>query len=274
MVAFPNAKINLGLFVTEKRNDGYHNLETCMIPIPWQDGVEIIPAKKFAFSSTGIQLPDRPEKNLVVRAFRLLQKELNLEQAQIHLHKSIPSGAGLGGGSADAAFMLNLMNEQFQLFLDSFILEDYAEILGSDCPFFINNEPAIATGKGEMLEPLDHNPLENKHLAVIVPNIHISTQEAYSGIIPRKPPKSIRSILQEPIENWREELVNDFETSIFPQYPELEGIKSKLYEEGALYAGMTGSGSGMYGVFEEKKALSSLEERFEVRWLYLNAEEF
>jgi len=252
MICFPNAKINLGLHVTEKRKDGYHSIETCMVPIPLFDALEmIIETKKTTFESSGIDIPGDLKSNLILKAYQLLQKDFsNLPNVDIHLLKKIPIGAGLGGGSADAAFALKLMNNLFDLILDDFFLEEYAAQLGSDCAFFIENKPQIATGRGEILEPVTID-LKGTHLVLINPGIHIGTKEAYEGATPTKPKVKLEEVLADR-SRWKEELVNDFEASIFPNHPEIAAIKETLYENGAYYAAMSGSGSSVFGLFEEK----------------------
>lgn len=259
MICFPNAKINLGLFITEKLPNGYHALETCFYPIPISDALEAVEAKKTSFQSSGTKIPGDPNQNLILKAYRLLKKDYQLPELKIHLLKNIPMGAGLGGGSADAAFMLRLLSEEYQLFLDDIILEDYAAQLGSDCPLFIGNEPAIGTGTGTDLEPIDLN-LEGLWFVLIHPGIHISTKEAYSGVSPKKSGVDITELmLSMDFKRWQLELKNDFEDSIFPQYPELKAIKDNFYKAGAVYSAMSGSGSAMFGLFKDKPELEWID---------------
>ncbi|SFU05309.1 4-diphosphocytidyl-2-C-methyl-D-erythritol kinase [Algoriphagus locisalis] len=252
MISFPNAKINLGLHITAKRKDGFHDIESCMVPIPLYDALEmIVDGKKTSFTATGLEVPGDAKDNLILKAYQLLKKDFpNLPHLNIHLHKNIPMGAGLGGGSADAAFALNLMNNLFDLILDDFFLEEYAAQLGSDCAFFIENTPKIATGRGEILEPLELD-LKGTRLILINPGIHIGTKEAYAGVTPGAPKVKLKDILADK-SRWKDELVNDFETSIFPNHPKIAAIKNKLYEHGAYYAAMSGSGSSVFGLFEGK----------------------
>ncbi|EAZ79534.1 4-(cytidine 5'-diphospho)-2-C-methyl-D-erythritol kinase [Algoriphagus machipongonensis] len=252
MICFPNAKINLGLQITSKRSDGFHNIESCFYPIPLFDALEIIThPKKSIFQSTGLPIPGDQKDNLINKAYQLLKKDFpNLPQVQIHLHKNIPMGAGLGGGSADAAFALNTMNNLFDLILDDFFLEEYALKLGSDCPFFIENKPKIATGRGEILEDIAIN-LEGKYLLLINPGIHIGTKEAYAGIKPKKSEIALKEVLKD-TSRWKAELKNDFEPSIFENHPEIAEVKNQLYQMGAFYASMSGSGSTVFGLFEQK----------------------
>jgi 4-diphosphocytidyl-2-C-methyl-D-erythritol kinase len=251
MIVFPNAKINLGLHIIEKRHDGFHELETCFYPVPWRDALEIVESDKTEFSTSGIAIPDDGE-NIVQKAYYLLAGNYELPPVRIHLHKVIPIGAGLGGGSSDAAFTIKLLNEIFDLNLDETQMIRYAVRLGADCAFFINNKPSIAFGIGEKLSGLDVS-LEGKFLVLIYPNIHISTKVAFANMIPQVPAKRIADVLtNQNVKDWKKGLVNDFEKSVFGQFPILQGIKSQLYEAGAEYASMSGSGSCMYGIFDKE----------------------
>ena len=255
MLTFPNAKINLGLQVTGKLPNGYHTISSCLFPIPWCDALEFVEAKKTCFQSSGIPIPGNQQDNLVLKALKLLRKDYPLPNLSIHLHKAIPMGAGLGGGSADGAFMLTMLNQEYQLFLDDSILEDYAAQLGSDCPFFVSNQPALATGTGTELEPLDLS-LKGLHLLVVNPGIHISTREAYAGVTPKQSETDLKALLlSKDFDQWRSALVNDFETSVFTNHPTLAQMKQTLYDLGAVYAAMSGSGSTLYGLFEKPVAL-------------------
>lgn len=255
MIVFPNAKINLGLNITEKRPDGYHNLETVFYPIPLEDALEAVPApsadKEFEFSCSGIQLDSPPEENLVIKAYRLLKKKYSLPPISIYMHKHIPSGAGMGGGSSDAAFMLKLLNEQFQLHLSDEQLEDYAASLGADCAFFIKNKPVFAEGIGNLFSPIELS-LKGYTLVVVKPDLFVSTKEAFSQIRPQKPTLSIKEIVRKPMEEWKDLLINDFEYSVFQIHPEIGTVKQLLYNAGAVYASMSGSGSSVYGIFTNK----------------------
>jgi 4-diphosphocytidyl-2-C-methyl-D-erythritol kinase len=251
MISFPNAKINLGLHITSKRKDGYHEIETCMVPVPLCDALEMIVDKKSGWNSTGLIIPGDANDNLILKAEKLLKKDFQgLPNLNIHLHKNIPMGAGLGGGSADGAFALKLMSNLFDLHLDDFFLEEYAAQLGSDCPFFIQNTPQIARGRGEILEPIDLS-LKGSYLVLINPGIHVGTKEAYAGITPTPPTVKLEEVLADR-SRWKSELVNDFEPSIFRNHPEIAGIKEKMYDAGAFYAAMSGSGSSVFGLFEQK----------------------
>ncbi len=257
MITFPNAKINLGLNITEKRDDGFHNIQSCFYPVQWNDVLEIIPAKKTTFNSSGIDIPGKPESNLCLQAYQLLKKDFQLPNVEIYLHKIIPIGAGLGGGSADAAFTLKTLDQLFELHLDDFILEEYAEKIGSDCPFFIKNKPILALEKGTTFESINID-LKGKHIVLIYPNIHVSTAEAYAGIKPQKPIIDIKEIIEnQPIKKWKDLLQNDFEASIFSNRPQLLEIKNQLYALGASYASMSGSGSAIYGIFEVKQKIGA-----------------
>ena len=251
MISFPNAKINLGLHITSKRKDGYHEIETCMLPIPLYDALEIILDKKASWNSSGLAIPGEAKDNLILKAEKLLKKDFpGLPNVSIHLHKNIPMGAGLGGGSADGAFALKLMNNLFDLHLDDFFLEEYAAQLGSDCPFFIENTPKIARGRGEIMDPIDLS-LRGSHLVLINPGIHVGTKEAYAGVTPSLPKVKLEEVLAER-SRWKAELVNDFEASIFKNHPPIAAIKEKMYSEGAYYAAMSGSGSSVFGLFNKK----------------------
>jgi 4-diphosphocytidyl-2-C-methyl-D-erythritol kinase len=260
MILFPNAKINLGLNIIRKRPDGYHDLETFFCPVNLCDALEVIPQnppllseREVIFSHSGIIIDGNPEENICVKAWHMLKKDFPyLPGICMHLHKVIPTGAGLGGGSADGAFTLRLLNNLFHLNISAEKLSRYALQLGSDCPFFILNEPCFAKGQGESLEPISID-LTAYEILLVDPGIHISTAKAFSGVSTYVPKKSIYTIIQQPISTWREELVNDFEAAIFPQFPEIDEIKNQLYASGAIYASLTGSGSAVYGMFENGK---------------------
>jgi 4-diphosphocytidyl-2-C-methyl-D-erythritol kinase len=254
MIVFPNCKINLGLNILSKREDGFHEIATVFYPIGIHDVLEVIKDSTITdmqLSCTGLPVSGNPADNLCIKAYHLLKKDFpHLPPAHIHLHKAIPMGAGLGGGSADGAFALQLLNTKFQLGLSAEKLIDYAAQLGSDCPFFIINEPCFAFGRGEMLQnlPLD---LSAYNIVLVYPGIHINTAQAFSQIIPALPAKSIQQIIQQPIHSWKDELVNDFENPVLGTHPEIAGIKEVLYKKNALYAAMSGSGSTVFGIFEK-----------------------
>jgi len=265
MILFPNCKINIGLNIIRKRPDGYHDLESVFYPIPLKDIIEIVPAESFQFNISSGSIPGDHLNNSCVKAYQYLKEAFpDLPGVNMYLYKNIPTGAGLGGGSADGAFMLRLLNDKFNLNLTTDQLIDYALRIGSDSPFFILNKPAFVSGRGEYIE---HFPLDlSLHTFVLVhPGIHISTSWAFSKIKPGKPGQPLREILQQPIKTWQHLLTNDFETPVFTAYPFLSDIKKKLYESGALYASMTGSGSSFYGVFEKNAVPSfSYDPNFRV----------
>ncbi|RUT78473.1 4-(cytidine 5'-diphospho)-2-C-methyl-D-erythritol kinase [Ancylomarina longa] len=254
MLCFPNAKINIGLNVIEKRSDGFHNIETIFYPIPLCDALEITNSnilQDYQFSTTGIPVTIEDHDNIVMKAFQLLKTEFAIPPTAIHLHKNIPFGAGLGGGSADAAFMIKLLNDQYHLKLSESRMEQLAGMLGSDCPFFIQNKAVFAEGKGDIFSKVSID-LSNYFIYLIKPNLPISTPEAYRCITPKYPDKSLRELIQQPIELWKDLIFNDFEDSIFPKHEELRTIKDMLYKNGAIYAAMSGSGSSIYGIFKHK----------------------
>lgn len=250
MISFPHCKINLGLRVLSKRSDGYHNIETCFYPVPYTDILEIISASEFSFTQSGIKVRGKDEDNLCLKAYRLIQEEFGIDFVKMHLHKIIPMGAGLGGGSSDAAFTLRLLNEIFDLNLSNDRLKNYASRLGSDCSFFVEDHPMIGTGRGEILSPIAVN-LKDLHLVLVKPNIHVSTTDAYSGIEPERAENSVEEILKLPLIEWRGKLSNDFEKSIFKKHPIINEVKEKLYSLGASYASMSGSGSSVFGIFDK-----------------------
>lgn len=249
MLDFPNAKINLGLHVTGKRPDGYHNLQTCFYPVPWQDALEILPAAAQQLDMTGLPVPGAPDSNLCIKAYQLLKYKYDLPPIHLHLHKVLPMGAGLGGGSADAAYTLRILNQLFALHLSPETLESYARQLGSDCAFFVQNKPVIATGRGDVFTPVALD-LSGYTCVIVHPGIHITTAEAYGSITPKAPGYNLAALLQEDLPAWRDVLQNDFETALFPRYPVLPQIKAQLYAAGAAYAAMTGSGAAIYGLFK------------------------
>ena len=270
MIVFPCAKINLGLNIVSKREDGYHNLETVFYPIPLYDALEIkYMDVKFPSDTacdlkvTGNAVDCDEQKNLVGKAYHILAADYQVPRIHTHLYKHIPSQAGLGGGSSDEAFMIRLLDERFLLNIGNPEMERYAARLGADCAFFIEAEPAYAEGIGDVLMPADgpDGNLQGYYLCVVKPDVAVSTKEAYSAITPKKPAKSCRDIVRQPIETWKEELVYDFEEPIFKMHPELEAIKQKLYDQGAVCASMSGSGSALYGIFKEEP--KGIEEQFD-----------
>jgi 4-diphosphocytidyl-2-C-methyl-D-erythritol kinase len=258
MIVFPNAKINIGLYITGKRPDGFHTIETIFYPVPLTDALEIIPgSNKTVFKSYGIEIPGNPDNNLCLKAYQTLHKVFDLPPVNIILQKNIPMGAGLGGGSSDGAFTLIVLNKLFNLGLDSLALEQYAATLGSDCAFFIRNTPCLGSEKGNVLENISFT-LEGYYLVLVKPSVHIGTAEAYAGVIPKRPETSLKQITKLPINEWKGLIKNDFEESIFSKYPEIKKIKDILYKNGALYASMTGSGAAVFGLFKEEIAVQSL----------------
>ena len=257
MVVFPNGKINLGLNVIRKRGDGYRDLETVLYPIDIADALEIIPTDSFAdpiqFSVSGLKINIEGAHNLCVRSFELLKRSFpQIPPVKMHLHKTIPVGAGLGGGSSDASFALKLFNQKFNLNLSTESLLDLALQLGSDCPFFIIDKPCFAIGRGEFLERVNVS-LSGYKIILVNPGIHVSTAEIFSVVTPSLPSKSIKEIIQQPIDSWKIELANDLEEPVFKKYGEVKQIKDELYKAGAIYASMSGSGSTVYGIFTEDK---------------------
>lgn len=274
MLTFPISKINLGLQILDKRSDGYHNIASIFYPIGLTDALEIVEASAkqkapVLISYSGLPIPNTGELNLCEKAYHLLKKDFNhLPKVQMHLHKKIPMGAGLGGGSADGAFALQMLNSLFQLSITEEQLKNYALQLGSDCPFFINPKPAMALGRGELLQPISLN-LSAYRLLLIYPGIHINTAQAFANLpAVFQKENNLIEIIQAPITQWKNRLTNDFEINAFKNHPELQGLKQNLYEQGALYAAMSGSGSCMYGLFQQKipQRISPLKSYFEV-WL-------
>ena len=254
MILFPNAKINLGLHIKSKRADGYHDLETIFYSVNYCDILEILPSDQLAFTSSGIDIPGK--SNLCLDAYNLLKNDFDIPAVQIHLHKIIPIGAGLGGGSSDAAFTLKGLNKLFGLQLNTEQLKTYAVQIGADCPFFIENKPMLATGIGEILESIELD-LSAYHIAIVKPNIHVSTKEAYSLVTPNESLISLRDLIKSPVKEWQ--LQNDFEQSVFAKYPAIEDLKNSLYEQGAVYAAMSGSGSSVFGLFESRPKLNYVD---------------
>jgi 4-diphosphocytidyl-2-C-methyl-D-erythritol kinase len=261
VISFPPCKINLGLRILRKRSDGFHDIETCFFPVPWCDVLEIIPSSETKIFQTGIPIAGEPTANIVFKAYELLRKDFSIGPVEIHLHKIIPHGAGLGGGSSDAAHALKLLNSIFDLKLSIVALKKYALILGSDCPYFLDTKPMVGTGRGEQLEPVSVD-LSGKYLTLIKPDINVSTAEAYSGVTPQLPSTALQDVIQKPLTEWKQTLVNDFEKSVFNRYPEIGAIKEFLYAKGALYASMSGSGSTVYGIFNEPFDASSHYPKF------------
>jgi len=263
MIYFPNAKVNLGLRVTSKRQDGYHALDTVFFPVPLHDVLEVITqsspsTEAVTFTHSGIPIPGDESSNLCIKAYNLLKKDYpELPSILLHLHKHIPMGAGLGGGSADGAFMLRLLNDKYKLGIGLDQLQKYALELGSDCPFFIINQPVQASGRGEIMQPISCT-LSSKTMVLVCPGIHVSTADAFRKISLSPDAPSCASIVEGPIQEWKRNLINDFETPVFNAFPEIADIKETLYNAGAAYASMTGTGSTVYGIFEKSPAIKDL----------------
>ena len=263
MLIFPNAKINIGLNIINRRDDGYHNLETVFYPINIKDALEIVVAEKLSFESSGLEIPGRTEDNLCIKGYHLLKKDFDLPPVKIHLHKNIPIGAGLGGGSADAAFFIRLINQNFNLRMTDDQMIGYARQLGADCAFFIQNKPMFAFDKGDEFEPIRLD-LSKYKIVVVMPPVHVSTAEAYRGVSPAPVKESLMDLIYEPISEWRKFIKNDFEASVFKNHPEIRGVKAALYEAGAVYASMSGSGASVFGIFEDTPDLSAVEGENEI----------
>lgn len=254
MICFPNCKINLGLYVVRKREDGYHDIETVFYPLALRDVLEIVPAEKSRMQLTGLAVAGDTQANLVWKAYELLKKEMpgRIPALDIYLHKVIPMGAGLGGGSADGAFMLKLINDFCKLELSNEQLSEYALRLGSDCPFFIYNRPMFAAGRGEQMEDANVD-LAKYSIQLICPRVHVSTAAAFGMIVPKTAAFDLRQLNTLPVAHWREHIRNDFEQPVFAQHPVLAEIKQQLYDQGAVYAAMSGSGSALFGIFPRAK---------------------
>lgn len=252
MISFPNAKINLGLDIVSKRPDGYHNLETIFYPIQIKDALEITESAEntaYTFHCNGLEVDGPPENNLVIKALNLLKQSHKIPNVDIHMIKHIPFGAGLGGGSADASFTLKMLNTMFNLGISVKQLEAYAAQLGADCAFFIQNKPVFASGIGNIFKQIDLS-LKGYYLILVKPDVHISTAQAFSQITPSTPSHSLLEIIKKPVDEWKYVMKNDFEKSVFPLFPIIEQVKNDLYQHGACYASMSGSGSSVFGIFK------------------------
>ncbi len=273
LVLFPNAKLNFGLHITGRRPDGFHDLETAFVPIAWTDALEVLPtdAPDATLTLTGRPIPGDPATNLCLRAWRLLKADFPaMPPAHLHLHKVVPIGAGLGGGSADAAFVLRALNEVFELGLLPDALLPYARRLGADCAFFLLNRPVLATARGDEFQPLDGTPadllprLAGHAVVVVWPGIGIGTAEAFRDAVPAAPARPLAEVLALPLAEWRGALVNDFEAALAPRFPVLAEVKAALYAAGAVYASLSGSGSAVFGVFEGDAPVVDFPENFVV----------
>lgn len=255
MITFPHCKINIGLQILQKRPDGFHDIATVFYPVPLKDVLEVVSSEETSFHVTGSSIPGDEKDNLCLKAYHLLKKDFHkLPPAGIYLHKVIPIGAGLGGGSSDAAFTLKILNEKYNLKLSPGQLLKYANQLGSDCAFFLQDKPCYATGKGNELYPLTQEDLGQYHFVLVCPDIHINTAWAYSKVIPGIPHRSVLDLVREPLDTWDGTVINDFEHPVFETYPQLKRIKERLYKEGALYASLSGSGATVYGIFRKEAA--------------------
>ena len=263
MIVFPNAKINIGLNITARRPDGYHDIETVFYPIRIYDALEALPGTELTFQSSGLDIPGKIQDNLCSKAYHLIKNNYNLPPINIHLHKHIPIGAGLGGGSADAAFFVRLIDQQFNLGLSTNQKLSYARQLGADCAFFIESKPVFAFEKGDQFETIKLD-LSKYHLVLVMPPTHVSTSEAYRGVKPADVKYSLYELVSEPVKEWKSFIKNDFEESVFKNHPVIRGVKAALYEAGALYASMSGSGASVFGIFNEKPNLSALQETNQV----------
>lgn len=264
MVTFPNAKINIGLDILSRRTDGYHNIESVMIPVPWRDILEIVPSKaeESTLTITGREVDCPTEKNLVMKAYWAMAQEYNLPPVDIFLHKVIPDGAGLGGGSADAAFTITALNELFKLNLSNEKMATIAQGIGADCPFFIYNTPMLATGIGTDFKKVEID-LRRYKVLIVKPAVSVPTAQAYAGVTPSQPQRHIEELIKMPVNRWQNAIKNDFEHSIFPLHPIVERIKGKIIDMGAEYASMSGSGSAVYGLFKADKLSEETIPTFE-----------
>ncbi len=256
MITFPNCKINIGLNITESRDDGFHNLETVFYPLPFSDGLEITQDKgskagSVVFSHSGLKINGNDENNLCLRAYRLLEKEHKLPAIKMHLHKTIPMGAGLGGGSSDGAFTLKMLNEIFSLGLSQEDLMGYARQLGSDCAFFLENKPTFAYEKGDYFKPTELD-LSGYWLVLTKPDIHVNTSEAYAAIKPKQPEKSLQELIKTPVESWQGNIINDFEASMSKKYEPIGRLINLLKDLGGKYVAMSGSGSAVFSILEKE----------------------
>lgn len=258
MIVFPNTKINIGLNITEKRKDGFHNLETIFYPMELCDVLEFVETNgKTELYNSGIKIDVHEKDNLVLKAYKLLQEDYKIPNLKIHLHKNVPLGAGLGGGSADASYMLSSLNNYFNLNISEKQLIIYAQKLGSDCPFFIKNKPVFAEGTGNLFSEVELD-LSKYHILLVKPKIHVSTKDAFSNIFPSKPKQSLKELFKLPITDWKDNIFNDFEENVFKLHPEIKKIKNTLYNMSAIYAQMSGSGATVFGIFEKEPIIPEL----------------
>ncbi|MDB5135831.1 MAG: 4-(cytidine 5-diphospho)-2-C-methyl-D-erythritol kinase [Mucilaginibacter sp.] len=259
MIVFPNAKINIGINITDRRPDGYHNIETIFYPLPIYDALEALPGDNLTFQSSGLDIPGIQDDNLCIKGYHLIKKDHALPPLNIYLHKHIPIGAGLGGGSANAAFFIKLVNNLFDLGLTTENMLYYARQLGADCAFFIENKPLFAFERGDQFESVTLD-LSKYKIVLVMPPVHVSTGEAYREVKPAPVKQSLYELISEPIQEWKHHIKNDFETSVFKNHPIIRGVKASLYDAGAIYASMSGSGASVFGIFDKKPDLSELEK--------------
>ncbi|MEA1873554.1 MAG: 4-(cytidine 5'-diphospho)-2-C-methyl-D-erythritol kinase [Bacteroidota bacterium] len=259
MLTFPNAKINIGLYITGKRADGFHNLETIFYPIPWCDILEIVPADETIIETSGLLIPGNSDENIVLKAYNLVKADYDIPPVKINLHKQIPMGAGLGGGSSDAVSCLLNLNKQFALAISESKLQEYALKLGSDCPFFLKNTPQFATGRGELMQDVDIN-LSGKYMLVVFSGLHISTKESFQAINPKPAEFNLLHLPDFVMNKWSNSVKNDFEPYVFQKFPELQHLKTRLMKNGAEFVAMSGSGSAVFAIFSEKPKNISLNE--------------
>jgi 4-diphosphocytidyl-2-C-methyl-D-erythritol kinase len=263
MIVFPSAKINIGINIISRRPDGYHNIETVFYPLPIYDALEALPGKELHFNSAGLPIPGNIEDNLCVKGYHLICRDHDLPPLDICLLKHIPIGAGLGGGSSNAAFFIKLINNLFELKLTTDEMLDYARQLGADCAFFIENKPVFAFEKGDMFEPVELD-LSAYQIVLVMPPAHVSTAEAYRGVKPAPVKQSLKELIKLPVEEWRYFIRNDFEDSVFKNHGEIRGVKAALYDAGAIYASMSGSGASVFGIFNKRPDLSAIAETNQV----------
>jgi len=257
MLLFPNAKINLGLHIINKREDGFHNLETVFVPVPWTDILEVVPheADIINFKNTGLPIPGNADDNFIVKAYQAMKQEYRIGGVSVHLHKNIPIGGGLGGGSSDVAFFVKGINDLFDLKLSNATMKEIVLPYGSDCPFFIENKPQLGTGIGTSLEPIAID-LAGYWMVLVAPNVHVATAQAYAHVKPKTPKQSLKELICQPIATWQEHIKNDFEDSVFSQFPAIAHVKQTLINAGAIYTSMSGSGATCYGIFKEQPVVN------------------
>lgn len=256
MIGFPRTKINIGLKIISRLPSGYHEIKSLMVPTNFYDVLEFVPARKDRLEITGLKIPGDTSENILWKVLKILREEYDIPPLKIHLQKNVPAGAGLGGGSSDAAYFMNMLNDYFNLDLSIEEREEQVSVIGSDCPFFIRNEPAIITGTGTELHPYSIE-LWDYYLVIAFPGYSISTALAYAKVIPGPENKPLEDLLSKNISSWKDSIQNDFEKSLFPGYPGLARIKDEFYNCGAIYAALSGSGSALYGIFRKKPALSA-----------------